>query len=124
MDINELLPIDALEEFRRLDNYVRTQRRQSLPELLRAWSRYANWLSTREAVNLDDYLPMLFVRDAIQDLVQQATLTVALLLEALIANDDSIFLFGTEEDTEDILATVVSSIPERWWWHRIPINEF
>jgi hypothetical protein len=122
MDMNELLPIDALEECRRLDSSVRMQRGQSLPELLRAWSRYANWLSKREAINLDDYLPMLFVRDAIQGLIQQATLTVARLLEALIANDDSIFLFCTKQDTESILASVVSSIPERWWWHRIPIE--
>jgi hypothetical protein len=121
MDLNELLPAGILQELRHLDSYVSTQRRQSLPELLRAWSRYANRLSNQEAVDLDDYMPMLFARDAIQDVIQQATLTVARLLEALIAHDDSIFLFCSQQDRDNVLATVVTSIPPHWWWHRIPL---
>jgi hypothetical protein len=98
MDLNELLPAGILQELRHLDSYVSTQRRQSLPELLRAWSR-----------------------DAIQGIIQQATLAVARLLEALIARDDSIFLFCTQQDRDNVLATVVTSIPPHWWWHRIPL---
>lgn len=122
MDISELFPAGIIEELGRLDSYVRGKRRQSLPELLRAWSRYANRLSTHEPVDLDDYVGMLFARDAIQDIMQQATPVAARVLEALITLDDALFLFCTKPDEDNVLEAMVTSIPSYWWWHRIPFT--
>jgi hypothetical protein len=122
MDISELLPADVVEELRHLDSYVSAKRRQSLPELLRAWSRYANRLSTHEPVDLDDYVGMLFARDAIQDIIQQATPTAARLLEALTTLDDALFLFCTKHDEDNVLEAA-ASIGPYWWWHRIPLTQ-
>lgn len=122
MDISELFPSDVVEELGQLDSHVTEKRRQSLPELLRAWSRYVNRLSRPEPVDLDDYVGMLFARDAIQDIMQLAAPTGARVLEALTTLDDAHFLFCTMHDQDNILGAMVTSIPSHWWWHRIPLT--
>jgi hypothetical protein len=122
MEISELFPAGIVEEFGHLDSYVTSKRRQSLPELLRAWSRYASRIATREPIELDDYVGMLFARDAIQDIMQQATPTASRLLGALTTLDDALFFFCTKHDKDNVLEAVVSIGPY-WWWHRIPITQ-
>jgi len=120
MDPSELFPAELAEELTRLDSYVRSRRRQSLPDLLRAWHRYTGRLSTREAVDLDDYVAMLFARDAIQDVGQRASPTVGGVILALVGQDDSVFMLSTHSDEANVVVSVVHDPGTGWWWSRVP----
>lgn len=120
MDPSELFSADVADELRRLDSHVRARRRQSLPQLLAAWTRYAGQLARDETVDLDDYLAMLFARDAIQDVIQRATPVVARVIEALVAHNDSIFLFCSKADDDNIVGSMSGEPGPGWWWARVP----
>jgi hypothetical protein len=119
MDIAQLLPVEARQELDLLDEYL-SSRRQSLPDLLRAWSGYARTMARHERIHMDDYLAMLFARDAIHDVVQRATPTVSRLLGALVSDSDSLFLFGTHNDDEQLIQSKMTTTSSAWWWRRAP----
>ena len=120
MDIAQLLPVEARRELDLLDEYLSSRRLQSLPDLLRAWSNYARTIARHERIHLDDYLAMLFARDAIHDVVQRTTPTVSRLLGGLVSDSDSLFLFGTHNDDEQLLQSKVTTTSNAWWWMRVP----
>src|SRR5205085_3273288 len=119
-DPAEVLSEQVREELIVLDSHVSSRRRQSLPELLRAWSRYADLISSRERIDLDDYRGMLFARDAIQDVVRRATPATGRLLEALVSHPDSLFVFGTRKDDAGVLQAEQTEDRPGWWWGRVP----
>ena len=120
MDPSELFSRELTDELHELDSHVRAQRRQSLPELLDAWRRYASRLAQDEAVDLDDYVAMLFARDAIQDVIERATPTIARVLEALVAHNDSVFLFCSRADNSNVVGSIADRPGPGWWWARLP----
>jgi hypothetical protein len=120
MDVTQLFSDEMLREFDTLENYLSTRRRQSLPDLLRAWRRYGRLVAERERVSMDDYLAMLFARDAIQDILNQATPSVCRLLEVLVSESDDLFLFGTERDEANLLQSRATGTRSTWWWTRVP----
>ncbi len=119
-DLSELLSSHMWEELNALDSRLSSRRRQSLSELLRAWSRYAELVASREPIDSDDYTAMLFARDAIQDLAEHATLPTQRLLEALVGHADSVFFFGTRPDVIGDVRGGVRDARPSWWWDRIP----
>ena len=119
-ELSSLLPSEVRRELDELSAFVSRQRRQSLAELLRAWTRYADLVISQKAVALDDYRAMLFARDAIQDLVCRASLPTARLLDALVSHADSLFLVGTVKDDAGLLLAEHTEHRLGWWWHRIP----
>jgi hypothetical protein len=120
MDPSELFSTEFIDELDSLDAYVRSQRRQSLADLLRAWSRYSGLLASNKPIDSDDYLAMLFARDAIQDILERATPTVGRVLQALVTQDDSIVLFCSRRDDGNILASMTTQPQSGWWWTRLP----
>jgi hypothetical protein len=121
-DPTDVLPEQVREELLALDARLSSRRRQSLPELLRAWSRYAELLSSRTPLDPDDYRAMLFARDAIEDLVGRATPTTRQILEALVGHSDSLFLFGTREDHDGAVQGRSHEDRPGWWWSRAPLK--
>jgi hypothetical protein len=116
----DIFPEGFSEELDVLDRHLQSQRRQSLPELLRAWDRYAEVLVGRVPVALDDYIAMLFARDAIQDLLQRANPLAGRVLEALISHNDNLFLNATRIDVDEVLNALEANGKKGWWWSRIP----
>lgn len=120
MDPSELFTRELADELRELDSHVKAQRRQSLPELLDAWRRYAIRLAQDEAIDLDDYMAMLFARNAIQDVIERATPTIARVIEALVTYSDSIFLFCSLADNGSVVGSIADDPGPGWWWTRVP----
>jgi len=120
-DLARLFPQEFWDEVDLLSGIVASKRRsQSLPELLQLWSHYASVLARNEQIHLDDYSPMLFARDLIQQVIDMASLRTRQILEALISSDDSLFLFGTQRDDREIIKQAHVNAGTGWWWSRVP----
>jgi hypothetical protein len=120
-DLARLFPQEFWDEVDLLSSMVARRRRsQSLPELLQLWSSYASMLARNEQIHLDDYSPMLFARDLIQEIIDVASLRTRHILEALISLDDSLFLFGTQRDDGEIIKQSYLHPGTGWWWSRVP----
>jgi hypothetical protein len=115
-----LFPEEVQREIEYLDALVRSDRHQSLPDLLRLWHHYADLLAKRRSMPQDDYAAILFTRDDIQDLLQRASLVTGRVLSALISHDDSVFMSATRhDDTRSFQAAERAERPG-WWWDRVP----
>jgi hypothetical protein len=120
-DLAKLFPQEFWDEVDVLTGMVASQRRsQSLPELLQLWSRYAAIIARNEQIHLDDYSAMLFARDLVQEVIDTASLRTGRILEALISVDDSLFLFGTQQDDGEIIKQSHLRVGNGWWWRRVP----
>jgi len=116
----DLFPDEVARELEFLSALLESRRRQSLPDLLRAWHNYAERVASRAPIAQDDYAAMLFARDAIQDLLQRASLVTGRLLEVLINHDDSLFLFATRHDDSGSFQAADRGDRTGWWWDRVP----
>jgi hypothetical protein len=91
--------------------------------LFKRWSTYADILFKRESVDFDDFRAMLGARDAIQDLLNRATLPTKRVLEALVSHQDSMFLLGTIETGRTDKTDIFGNERTGWWWRRVPANQ-
>ena len=115
-----LFPDEVAREFEYLDALIKSDRRQSLSDLLRLWHHYADRLASRRSISQDDYAAILFTRDDIQDLLQRASLFTGRVLEALISHDDSVFLSATRHDDSGSFQAADRGERPGWWWDRVP----
>jgi len=118
-----LFPDEVNRELEFLDNLIRSDRHQSLPDLLRLWHHYAELIASSRPITQDDYSAILFARDAIQNLIQRATLVTGRILEALVSHDDSVFLSATRHDDSGSFQAAERGDRPGWWWDRVP-HEF
>ena len=117
---DDLLPKEIHDELLALDSYLSGVRRQTLPELLRAWARYSQMVH-KGPVSLDDYVGMLFAHDAIQDVMNRASPTTNRVVEALISEGDSVFYFaGARPDKDGRVQQVTTDGRSAWWWKTRP----
>jgi hypothetical protein len=122
-DRDEFLPAAVREEFLALDEYLASRQHERLVDLLTRWSTYTDTLFKREPVDFDDFRAMLGARDAIQALLNRATLPTKRVLEALVSHQDSMFVLGTTEKSGPDKTDVFGNQRTDWWWHRVPVSQ-
>ena len=77
-------------------------------------------IASSRPITQDDYSAILFARDAIQNLIQRATLVTGRILEALVSHDDSVFLSATRHDDSGSFQAAERGDRPGWWWDRVP----
>jgi hypothetical protein len=120
MNLSEIVPPEVLADLEAIDRTVSMRRHQTLGQLLVAWYGHGETLMSRRAVHLDDYVGMLSARDALEAVIDGASLPTRHLLGALTSYSDCLFFAGTVPDAEGILRAPEERVG--WWWHRIPEN--
>jgi hypothetical protein len=120
LNISDAIPDEIRSELDRLNSWLLTERHQSLVELLKAWSRYADLLSSRAPIHLDDYQGILFARDAVENILTLGTPNTADLLHVIVRQSDYKFYSATKADESRLLEEIGSAERCGWWRSRIP----